>query len=518
MMRVKLTKIIKITTLAIVMVSLSILFSACQKEPVSLQTVQEPGTFQVDPVFREFYQHLGGEDLLGPAISLARSEGFATTQFVTAGKMIFDHNAPISSRFRLAPLGLEMDVREPPVSAPQNPEIAYIDGHTLLPEFHRLFEELGASAVGKPLTEPRFNLIRKRYEQYFENLGFYRLEGSPNVYLLAYGEWICKDKCSSRELPGSSIIDIQSTIDPAFMDFVSKHGADFTGFAITDAYLADGGLWQQILENMVLVADTPLNSTQVALSPLSAKLSIMVETPLQRSGAPDRYFYAVDGDKGYEIPLHFWEYIEDHGGIQLFGAPITHYSLLKDNIYHQCFANLCLMYDATTRGLAYIRPEPLGYAYRELYPQPAAQQIPAITPTLAPTDIVTAIGPDPLNTAVPETVEPASPMREISLRVWQRYLVMDQTQGQEIDIWVLENEQPVANKVVELTVITPDGKPQVFQMPPTDPRGQSRLLLPQMEALNGTIVPFKACYQAETDLKVCVADLFVIWDIPSSPE
>ncbi len=518
MLRVSLTKTYKKNTLAVTLLSLAILFSACQKEPASLQKIQVPGTFQVDPVFREYYQYLGGEDRLGPAISPARAEGFATSQFLQAGKLVFDSTAPASSKFRLAPLGLEMDVREPPVPAPQNPEISYIEGHTLLPEFHRLFEQLGAETVGKPLTEPRYNLIRKRYEQYFENLGFYRLEGSPNVYLLAYGEWICDDKCLSQDLTGSSTIDIQSYIDPAFEDFVSKHGADFTGFALADAYLADDGKWEQILENMVLVADARSNPQQVGLLPLSEKLSLMVEEPLPRSSAPDRYFYAVNDDKGYEIPLHFWEYIENHGGIQIFGTPITHYSLLKNNIYHQCFSNLCLLYDIASPGLAYIRPEPLGYAYRVLYYQPSAKQTPASTPPLAPTDTITGFGLYPSYTAVPETGEPTSGMREISLRVWQRYLVMEQKQGQEIDIWVQENELPVANKVVELTVIAPDGKSQVFQMPPTDSRGQSRLLLPEMDALNGTIVPFKACYIAGLDLKVCVADLFVIWDIPSSSQ
>jgi len=518
MLRVRLSKTIKISTITIALLSLSLLVAACQNEPASVQTVQAPGTFEVDPVFREYYQYLGGEDRLGPAISPARTEGFATTQYVKAGKLIFDSSALSSSKFRLASLGLEMDVLEPPVPAPQNPQIAYIDGHTLLPEFQRLFEQLGPDTVGKPLTEPRFNLIRNRYEQYFENLGFYRLEGSPNVYLLAYGERHCDEKCSVQGLPSSSTIDIQKTIDPAFADFTSKYGADFTGFALTNAYAADDGKWEQILENVVLAADARQNPQQVDLRPLSEKLSIMTEEPLPRSGAPDRYFYAVHDDKGFEIPLHFWEYIEDHGGIQLFGPPITHYSSLKDNIYHQCFVNLCLMLDSTTPGLTYIRPEPLGYAYRELYYQPAEQQSTPPTPALSPTETITSSGGVPAITAVPETSASTGGVREISLRLWQRYLVIDQQQGQEIDIWVQENGQPLANQVVELTVLTPDGKAQVFQMPPTDSRGQTRLLLPEIEALNGTIVPFKACYSAATDLKVCVADLFVIWDIPTTPQ
>ena len=51
-------------------------------------------------------------------------------------------------------------------------------------------------------------------------------------------------------------------------------------------------------------------------------------------------------------------------------------------------------------------------------------------------------------------------------------------------------------------------------MPPTDPTGKSSLLLPQIEALNGAIIPFKACVPVQADLKVCVADIFVIWNNP----
>jgi hypothetical protein len=93
-------------------------------------------------------------------------------------------------------------------------------------------------------------------------------------------------------------------------------------------------------------------------------------------------------------------------------------------------------------------------------------------------------------------------------------MVMQEKQGQEIDIWVTENDQPVPDKVVELTVKTPDGGQTVFEMPPTDAIGQSSLMLPEIKALNGTIVPFKACYYAAEDLKVCVADIFVIWNNP----
>ena len=80
--------------------------------------------------------------------------------------MIFDEAAPAASRFRLAPLGLDMAVAEPPVPRPDDPNIAlYRRSH----DPSRVLSPLpaaGAKTVGKPLTEPRFNIIRRRYEQY----------------------------------------------------------------------------------------------------------------------------------------------------------------------------------------------------------------------------------------------------------------------------------------------------------------------------------------------------------------
>jgi hypothetical protein len=494
---------LKKTSLLALFIVLAVLGWACGSTPTPAPTVPPPGTFQVDPVFREYYNYLGGEARLGPAISPPLREGYATTQFIQSGKMIFDPASPATSKFRMAPLGLEMKVGDPPVPQPDDPKIHFIEGHTVPQDFYYLYTQLGASTVGKPLTEPRPNLIRQRTEQYFENLGFYRLEGSPGVHLLSYGAWACGDKCPGVNVPGESSLDIRSYIDPAFEAFTHQHGADFTGFALTDAYQTRDGKWEQITENMVLVADSRLAPQTVTLRPLAEALTILAEPPRLPSNAPGMYFYEVKDGLGYEIPLHFWEYILQHGGIELFGAPITHYSILKDQIYHQCFTVLCLLYDSQATQGARVRPEPLGYAYRVLHYSPETAPPISSTPTSMPTF-----------TAVPETNEPQSAAREISLRLWQRYLVIEQEEGQEILLRVTENEQPVSGKEVELTVRMPDGSETLFKMPPTDADGQTRKTLPKIEALNGTIVPFKACYRASIDLKVCVADIFVIWNAP----
>jgi hypothetical protein len=109
---------------------------------------------------------------------------------------------------------------------------------------------------------------------------------------------------------------------------------------------------------------------------------------------------------------------------------------------------------------------------------------------------------------------PTAGVRQISLQVWERFLVVEQQQNQEISIWVLENDQPLSNMAVRVTLKLPDGLEQIYPMLPTDKSGQSSLLLPAIKAPNGTIIPYKACILAAPELSVCVADFFVIWENP----
>jgi hypothetical protein len=532
---------------------------ACTKAPTPDSALEFAGQFQVDPVFRAYYDYHGGDQRLGRAISPPRKEGSATVQFLETGKMVFDPNAPANSKFRMAPLGLEMGVSEPETPPPSNPELHYLNGHTIAPEFYPMYELLGADMVGKPITEEKLNLIRKRHEQYFENLGFYRIEGTSEVHLLAYGTWVCRDKCSEGVPLAQSTIDIMSYIDPVFQGFVTQQGADMTGFALTEAYASPDGKWEQILENVVLVADSRIDPQSVSLRPLSEKVHIMVEEPRSPVGDPQMYFYPVEENKGYEIPLYFWDYIQKHGGVQVSGPPVTHYTLLLGQVYHQCFVNLCLTYDQSAIEQARVRPEPLGYAYRVLYynaPQqtsPSTTGVPTISvprnepglepylaPGLNPTGILpkapgseTPVEATPLSfpTAVPSGAAPGSApltteigagqppavsgsQHEIDMQVWERYVVVGQQQGQEISIWVVENDRSMVGVQAEVTAKMPDGSEQTFPMPLTNVSGQASLLLPAIEAPNGTIVPFKVCILAVADTRFCIADFFVIWNTP----
>ena len=501
------------------LIVLSLGVSACGISLEENSSSPIAGSYELDPVFGAIYGHLGGLTEAGAAISSPMRSGTVTRQYLETALLIYDSAAPISSKFEIAPLGVDLGISEPPVEQPQDPNIIFIDGHTISPEFFEVYEDLRPSIVGKPITEPRFHLVRKRYEQYFENLGFYRNEGSSEVNLLPYGLWTCRQECQTLNETENSNPDVSSHIDPVFEEFTNIYGTDFTGLALTNLYMDSEGRRLQILENMILSIDLQQGSTSIQLVPVSKAVNIIIEPLQPPSQSQGMYFFPVQDQLGYEIPFEIWDYIQNNGGISLIGQPITQFSQLTKGIFHQCFVNLCLTYDPSLPQGARVHPEPLGFAFKILYyhpegPSPAGGTLlPVITPKI---EITATTQPQltlPTDSAVP-TNENMPTGNEVNLRVWQRYSAVEPDQRQEIQIWLEENGIPTANKIVDLGITMPDGSQQSFRMIPTNLEGQSSLMLPVIEAKNGTIITYKACYSATPEMKFCDADTFVIWNNP----
>jgi len=495
--------------------------------------------YEVDPLFREIYVHLGGEEVLGPAISPAIQQGDLTIQYMETCKMVHNPEAPLVQRFSLAPLGKELGYFESAISPPRDPSILYVDGHTIFPDFIPLYEELGARWVGKPLTEGYQHLIRNRYEQHFENVGFYIMNGSAEVHLLPYGVMACDENCSDGDF-GDATFGIQAFIDPVFREYVNNHGAAFTGYVLTDAFINDQGMWEQILENVVLVADSSNNAQSVRLKPLADKLYLKSDPTESNTTNTNSYYYPTEGDFGYEIPADFFEYLNLHGGLGTSGPPVAQVSSLGNNLVHQCYSNLCLTYDPRANEGGRVRPEPLGYAYKQLFykeqyqvtPTPETEDLPGWPST--PVSLITtetwngvddAPAPDHTNetqlpAGIKETPAPneadfgASTSRAITFRIWEQFPVLGTGQVQEIGIAAMVNKQPLEGLPVDLTLSLPGDVDQFYFMPATSNDGESTLALPPINAPNGTIIPYLLCVQLNEGEKICLENSFIIWNFP----
>jgi hypothetical protein len=461
----------------------------------------------IDPILREFYSHLGGEQRLGPAISAPIVDGSKTIQYMETCKLIYDNDALPTQHFRVAPLGVQMDLREPPVPPPSNPAYRYCDGHTIHPDFLPMYETLGAKVVGCPITEARFSLVYNRYEQFFENFGFYREEGETQVRLMPYGLWACAGDraCESKELYAS--YDSYRSVNPTFIGFVEKYGADLTGFALTEAHLNKDGFWQQIFENVVLIADSEGSPETARMLPVPEKLGLLPDQPQPYSGNPETFFYTAQGNDGYEIPIYFWNYMLQHGGIDFFGPPIQHLAEMDKQIYRQCYNKLCLLYDPKAVEGAEIRPEPLGYSFKVLYKPEKPVSTP--TPEIQPTEVQATFE---FPTATPQPEIRAG--REIILQVWETNPMLSAGQIQEIGVIVLDWDLPLPNISPELYVEIPDSKPYYLTMPPTRNDGMSHAKLAPIDAPNGALVEYKVCIRASDADKFCVRESFMIWDSP----
>jgi hypothetical protein len=465
--------------LACLAVGILLLISSACSRGGGEEPVRPAGTFPVDPLFADFYEALGGEPVLGPAISPLFQNGGSRYQYTTAALMEFAPQALETQQRRLAPIGNDMGLFDLPVPPPQEPDALYLNGHVVYKDFVDLFNRLGGlSYAGKPLTEVRHNLEKRRFEQYFENVGMYRLEDAPpeDVRLLSYGSWKCQESCPF-EPPAEGAVVLPSMSAAPFIQTVFRLGTDFTGLALTVPYLSQDGHVEQIYENVVMVAN-PEAPDRVSLRPLPVRLGINPEPLETPSLDPNFTFFEIEPGRGYNVPNHFIDYILKHGGQEVAGVPIGRYTNLGSGIFRQCFANVCLEERPDLPPGQQVRPSPLGYSYRDIFYQTAA--------------------------------EGQGERLGVSMQIWDSTPMDEANQAQEIGVSVFGNGNPLPNLTPMLTLTLPDGVAKSYTMPPTDQNGQSKLLLEPLPVESGSLVPYQICVTVQGQQKYCVRDSVLI--------
>ncbi|MDH5505831.1 MAG: hypothetical protein OEZ02_01255 [Anaerolineae bacterium] len=446
-------------------------------------------SYSVDPLFREFYQQLGGEAILGPAINQMKWDGHLRIQFVEAGKLVYDPQSRPS--YTLAPLGLDFGYAEPPVSHPGVPEALFVNGHTVYTEFIPLLQALGGlDVVGSPLTEMRYNPEKNRLEQHFENLGFYKSLNPTNspVRLLAYGVLSCNFSCrySART---NAVIKTKSSLAEPFATLVDRLGNSFTGEVLVSERQAADGFIEIIFENIVLFANPEIPGRAYA-RPIVAQIGFVPQALVERLPTTDDsliMFFPIEGSKGHNIPTVIYDYIAQHGGLDVTGYPVSEIFLLEEGMYRQCFTNLCLDYVVSAEIGTKVRPAALG-AYYKAYIQNTNYSAARVE--------------------IPQTIQNAR------ILVWDDYSVVAPGQSQTIYISVLDGTNPVAGAVATLTVTQPDGTQSIYRLPPTGADGQAQITIPGALAITGSLIYYQVCLDNPAGGQVCAHEDYLIWAYP----
>ena len=441
------------------------------------------GDFPVAEVFRHFYASHGGRPIFGPAISQLIEEQGIQVQYTMAARLEHHPANPAGSQVILTALGLELGFGQPAIPTPQgNLNWFGPTGHTLYPEFERLFSQLGGiRLLGYPISEVSIegeNLI-----QYFERGAILKPQSSPwrrDVRLAALGYTAYSGKADltkeffTRDVPPPDISKVETFHQP-FSPFLEKHQATgVLGAPLSEAYVTEDGQREQVYENGVVFAD-PGAPGGARLRPLGLQHSPGSSPAPRIDGA--LYFQETQ----HNVQFGFADFFQAHGGKDFFGLPLGEQSLDVDrNVLVQYFENIRLEWHFDAPTGQKLQVAPFG---REVLPAPAS-----------PTATQTPVSGGP-----------------ITLETWVESDVLALGSLQTIHIRALGAARaPVAGAEALLSVKQPYGGFAV-SMDTTDSTGHSQLTFRPDEAKAGDQVPFEVAVIAPGFLPGYIQGSFVIW-------
>ncbi|BAJ64835.1 hypothetical protein [Anaerolinea thermophila] len=443
----------------------------------------------LDPVFVEFYQNLGGRAVLGRVLSAPFDDGQKRYQYVEAGLVAYDPTQmEPGKRIRFEPLGLELQVHDDtdiPVIHDETHDLL-VEGYWVYSEFVETYKRLSLFA-GSPLTHVRFNHQYARYEQFFENLGFYReLKDAPGtVRLLPYGAYLCGVGCSQRSQEYWNIVQNGLIMQP-FERFVNAQKWEALGKPLAAPTITPEGMLEQVYENAILYApvDRPAD---IAMRPLTLWLGkVSPQTPYPYREQAGTVFYPVEDHLGFLVPQEVDALIVRLGGVRNSGKPLGDAQQVSgEGVYRQCFENYCVDYQPTAPAGQRVRLVPQGVEYA----QRLADQL----------TLPRAFTPETVNLLVSEAYPQVSDSDHQVL---------------QMNVFYRQSGEPMYLVSGTATVTLP-GRTLTLSLPPTNRNGASSVTLPPLKGVsNLSVIEYQICLELPSPAPICQSDTFVVFNAP----
>ncbi len=418
---------------------------------------------------------------LGAARTEAEETNGQIRQVFDGGVLVYDEN---SQETFLAPVGRGQIPPEPPAGEPQGPTWQRIGGYWAPASIASIYEALGERIMGRPLSNYRYNEHKQRFEMYFENLGLYILEADVynQVHLLPYGAWVYAGMpLSQGETPQRNIMRDAAE---AFDAWGKRVPPAFTGEEIAPLVTDDSGRILRVYDN--LVVQWVAEENKVAPIPVPLELG-MEREPLAPEVSDKRLRFLPlndSGTLGHNIPRFLWDNtVGRYSALDVSGYPIMELAYKPgtgQQVYWQCFENLCVEYDSGT-GEATVSP--LG---REYYHRFLKQQ----------------------------SEEGPSPLARLEIEIQQAQRRISPQESQEVTVRITERGAPVSSISPVLIIHLPSGQVNL-PFPPTDANGKTSVRLgPFEDTPNGTVIEYAVCVPSgKGGSEVCPKEQFVVWDV-----
>ena len=333
------------------------------------------------------------------------------------------------------------------------------------------------------MTQVRYNRDLRRFEQFFENVGFYRnLSDAPGqVHLISYGAFLCGQGCANR-LDEYWQIQRSGQITQAFDLALHRMNRDDLGRALSQPRISSDDMVEQVYENALLYAPQD-DLEHIHLRPLVLWLGFVpIQPPVEKNPHEQLIFYETENGLGHNVPLFFDAFIAAHGGREQAGKPITELFPVDDgHIYRQCFENYCLDYRPDVEENLRVRMVDLGRQY-----------VMSVEPGLMALKRFTS-----------DTIE---------IRLEEANPQVGRGESQKLTLQVLNraNGQPMALVVGKLTLSLPERLPRNLNFPPTERDGKAAMDLAPFDGLaNMSAIEYQVCLDLPDDPKVCAVDSFI---------
>ena len=430
------------------------------------------------PQLKPIYDRLGGARRLGAPIAGAFNHSTGTVrQYIQ--NAVLEYNS-VTGTSAIVPVGLELKINPNAEEVEIGKEAKQINGVPVPDEIAELVGSMGFEYVGSPLTKFQHNPSHKRYEIYFEKLGFWIGENdeTKTVNLLPYGNW---GMAIYGPLPEPVLGRIDSTGQNEIIQLdklAEKIGAEFSGSLLLEIGSDTGAEPLRIYENIAMGIDP--NSRKAVLLDLPALLGIQPSAPNEKKMDERYLFFPVIGKLGYNIPTIFYEMIIQHGGLDVSGQPINEIYYTDDShqVIQQCFENLCLNFNLATETC---QPAKLGQEY---HARNHNQSQPVQEPILV-----------------------------ISMKIWDAHETLAPGQVQEIHAFVSQNNEPIQGISPSIEITMPDRQIIVLDMPPTNDEGLTFVRIPPISGGHGEFVTYQVCIPGITTSRFCIPDGFLIWEL-----
>lgn len=463
------------------------LFYSYQSEPTE---ITNDGSYRINPVFWEYYHLLGGEKLLGPAITNVFTLEGKKLQYLENGLMVYD---PQNKTYSFSNLGEQLAIYEPPDLTNEIQANFTINRYPIHPAFIGIYRQLGPDVVGAPLSNPYKNLAQNRYEQHFQNLGFCFILDDPKqeVHLLAYGRAVCGPLCPYEGGIDNAIITT-STLEEPFAGVINRLGIATTGALVVGPFTAPDGYEEIIFEHMALYNYHGYIKTR----PIVLLLGYEPQPLVEPINLPAVVFVVVDGNLGHNILVQFDDFIHQIGGYEVSGMPVSEVSEFDHDrgVIRQCFTNMCL--DLFTQEQeVQVRPASLGTEYKD-----------ALYPNLPITSEDEALATEP-----PSLIPRTSVQNIFQINAWESNPLVSSYEPQTLYASVLFNGTPQAGQQLTLTIFVPGAPPQTVFMPVTGSDGKTAIALAPLATSNGSLIVYEICLPLSDGVSECARESFMIW-------